>query len=70
MGGEEGARERYLELLSAGGSDYPMALLRRAGVDMTSGEPLALTMQKMHRVMDEMEKLEGRLSPGGSAQAG
>ena len=29
--------ERYLELLAAGGSDYPMALLHRAGVDL--GEP-------------------------------
>jgi len=70
MAGEEGARQQYLELLSAGGADYPMALLHQAGVDMTSGQPLALTMQKMHRVMNEMEKLEGRFQPGTTPQVG
>jgi oligoendopeptidase F len=29
------ARQRYLELLAAGGSDHPMTLLRRAGVDLS-----------------------------------
>ena len=28
-----------------------------AGVDMTTDEPLELTIKKMNRVMDEMEKL-------------
>ena len=49
--------EAYLTFLSAGGSDYPIELLREAGVDMTTDEPLELTMQQMNRVMDEMEKL-------------
>jgi oligoendopeptidase F len=30
-----GARERFLDLLRAGGSDYPMALLKKAGVDLS-----------------------------------
>ncbi len=51
--------KRYLAFLSAGGSDYPIELLKQAGVDMTSDEPLQLTIQKMNRVMDEMEKLIG-----------
>ena len=49
----------YLAFLSAGGSKYPIDLLKDAGVDMTTNEPLQLTMQKMNRVMDEMEKLLG-----------
>ena len=32
-------------------------LLKKAGVDMTTPKPLELTMQKMNRVMDEMEKI-------------
>ena len=32
--GRAAARERYLALLAAGGSDYPMELLKRAGVDL------------------------------------
>lgn len=30
------------------------------GVDMTTDEPLELTIKKMNRVMDEMEKLLAR----------
>ena len=41
----------------AGGSKYPIDLLKDAGVDMTTDEPLALTMKTMNRVMDEMEAL-------------
>ena len=46
-----------VEFLSAGGSKYPVDLLRDAGVDMTTGEPLRLTLQKINRVMDEMERI-------------
>jgi oligoendopeptidase F len=31
--------------------------LKDAGVDMTTDEPLNLTIRRMNQVMDEMEKL-------------
>src|SRR5512145_3205771 len=52
------ATERYLRFLSAGGSKYPIDLLKDAGVDMTTDEPLELTMREMTRVMDEIEQLD------------
>ena len=60
LAGDPAATKRYLTLLSAGGSKYPIELLKDAGVDMTSDEPLELTIKKMNRVMDEIEKLLGR----------
>lgn len=57
LAGDKAATKRYLEFLSAGGSDYPIELLKKAGVDMTTSLPLELTMKKMNRVMDEMEKI-------------
>jgi oligoendopeptidase F len=57
MAGDPAATKRYLSFLGAGGSKYPIDLLKDAGVDMTTDEPLALTIKKMNRVMDEMEKL-------------
>ena len=57
LSGQPGATERYLKFLSAGGSKYPIELLKDAGVDMTTDEPLELTIKKMNRVMDEIEKL-------------
>jgi len=55
------ATKRYLEFLSSGGSDYPIALLKNAGVDMTTSAPFDLTMKKMNRVMDEMERILERM---------
>jgi oligoendopeptidase F len=56
-GPEEGraaARQRYLELLAAGGSDYPMELLKRAGVDL--GKP-----ETVRAVIEQLDELVGRL---------
>jgi oligoendopeptidase F len=61
LAGDTAARDRYLQFLSAGGSDYPIALLKKAGVDMTTEEPLDLTIRKMDRVMDEMEQLLAKM---------
>jgi oligoendopeptidase F len=57
LAGDAAATKRYLAFLSAGGSKYPIELLKDAGVDMTTNEPLQLTLQKMNRVMDEMERI-------------
>jgi oligoendopeptidase F len=54
------ATRKYLRFLSAGGSRHPIDLLKDAGVDMQTDRPLELTIAKMHRVMDEMEKLLGQ----------
>jgi oligoendopeptidase F len=61
LAGDRFALKRYLDLLSAGGSDYPINLLKEAGIDMTTSMPFDFTMRKMNRIMDEMEKiLDGR----------
>jgi len=60
LSGDSGATERYLKFISSGHSKYPIDLLRDAGVDMTSDEPLQLTMKKMNRVMDQMESMLGK----------
>ncbi len=58
--GDPAAIRRYLDFLSAGGSKYPIELLKDAGVDMTSDEPLELTVKAMNRVMDEIEAILAR----------
>jgi oligoendopeptidase F len=55
MAGDPETTRRYLKFLGSGGSKYPIDLLKDAGVDITTDEPLNLTMQKMNRVMDEIE---------------
>ena len=57
---EPGAKEKFLQFISAGGSDYPVAILNKAGVDMTTADPFNKTMDQMNRVMDEIEKILDR----------
>jgi oligoendopeptidase F len=57
MSGDKQALKSYMEFLSAGGSDYPIELLKNAGVDMTSTEPFEKTIASMNKVMDEIEKI-------------
>jgi oligoendopeptidase F len=60
LSGDRSARRKYLEFLSSGGSDYSIALLKKAGVDMATSEPFELSMRKMNRAMDEMESILGK----------
>ncbi len=57
LAGEPGAIEKYIEFISAGGSDYPIDILKKAGVDMTTADPFNKTMAAMTRTMDEIEKI-------------
>jgi len=66
LAGELGATGRYLKFISSGKSKYPIDLLKDAGVDMTTDEPLELTLKKMNRVMDEMERLLDKKGPAGA----
>lgn len=58
---EEGApaRGRYLEFLSGGSARYPIDLLKRAGVDMTSPEPVLAALGVFEKTLDEMEAFFG-----------
>ena len=52
---------RYLNLLKAGGSDYPMELLRKAGVDLTKPEPVLAVIGQLDALVGQMEVEVGRL---------
>ncbi|MED4268735.1 oligoendopeptidase F [Geobacillus stearothermophilus] len=56
---EEGepAVKRYIDFLKAGSSDYPIEVLKKAGVDMTSAEPIRQACQVFAEKLDEMEQL-------------
>jgi len=57
LAGEPGAREAYLDLLRAGGSDHAYELVKRAGVDLATPAPYRATMARMERLMDRMEEI-------------
>lgn len=49
--------DAYYNILKGGGSRYATELIQDAGIDPMSPEPVALTMKKMNRVMDQMEEI-------------
>lgn len=51
------AAARYLDFLKAGGSRYPLAALRLAGIDMEQPEPVARGFAILARMVDELEKI-------------
>ncbi len=53
----EPAVKRYIEFLKAGSSDYPINILKKAGVDMNSSEPVLAVTTKMNQILDEVESL-------------
>lgn len=53
----EPAVKKYLEFLKAGSSDYPIEILKNAGVDMNSPEPIFAVTRKMNQIIDEIENL-------------
>ncbi|MGE5502305.1 MAG: oligoendopeptidase F, partial [Ignavibacteriales bacterium] len=57
LAGGAKARDNYLNVLRAGGSDYPTDTLAKAGLDMTSPAPYRALVSKFSRTIDEVEKL-------------
>ncbi|MDL4842932.1 oligoendopeptidase F [Aquibacillus rhizosphaerae] len=51
------AVERYLDFLKAGNSDYPIEVLKRAGVNMTEKAPILSALDVFEDKLEEMEKL-------------
>lgn len=53
----EPAVKRYIDFLKAGSSDYPIEVLKKAGVDMTSSQPIADACKVFEEKLTEMESL-------------
>ena len=55
---EEGepARERYLTMLKSGSNDYPIELLKKAGIDMPSAAPIEATIEVFDELVDQLEQ--------------
>ena len=52
----ETAVERYKDFLKSGGSDYPINILKKAGVDMATSKPLEDTIRRFDELLEMLEK--------------
>ena len=53
------AADKYIEFLKTGESDHPIELLKIAGVDMSTPEPIEKAMETFNALLVEFEKLVG-----------
>jgi len=57
LAGEAGAAERYLDFLRAGSSQYPLDVLKHAGVDLSTPKPVEETFAVLSSLVDRLEGL-------------
>ncbi|MFH1852443.1 MAG: oligoendopeptidase F [Candidatus Neomarinimicrobiota bacterium] len=55
--GREGAMENYMNFLKSGGSDYSIELLKKAGVDLSTPQPVDDAMEVFGNLITQMEEL-------------
>ena len=53
---DENSVEKYIGFLKSGGSNYPIEILKEAGVDMTTSKPLEATIERFNELLDMLEK--------------
>ncbi|GAA0115488.1 oligoendopeptidase F [Clostridium senegalense] len=56
LSGEDSDIEKYKNFLKSGCSDYPINILKKAGVDMTTPKPLQDTIDRFNELLDMLEK--------------
>ncbi|EIT86482.1 oligoendopeptidase F [Fictibacillus macauensis ZFHKF-1] len=57
LAGDQETLKTYLTFLKSGSSDYPIELLKKTGVDLTSEEPIKSAMKKFSELVEEFSKL-------------
>ncbi len=55
LGGGEAERKEYLGFLAAGSSDYPIPVLQKAGVDLTTPQPINDTLDLFESLLTDIE---------------
>lgn len=53
--GRPGVLDAYLEFLKSGGSDYPLNLLKKAGVDFSGGAPICTAMDAFKKALEDFK---------------
>lgn len=55
--GDEKTKENYLEFLSSGGSNYPLEILKKVDVDMTTSKPIEEALSMFSNKLNELKEL-------------
>ncbi len=57
LSGDQDTLKSYLQFLQSGSSDYPLELLKKTGVDLTSPHPIINSLKRFEELVEEFSKL-------------
>ena len=57
LSGDEETKEKYLEFLSSGGNNYPLEILKKVDVDMTTSKPVEEALSMFEDKLNELKEL-------------
>ena len=65
LNGKEKERKQYIEFLSSGGNDFPIEILKKAGIDMSDTQSYVKALNRFSKLVNDMEKLVVKLKSEG-----
>jgi len=57
LDGDEDTKEKYLEFLSSGGNNYPLEILKKVDVDMTTSKPIEEALSMFEDKLNKVKEL-------------
>ncbi|MCK6256297.1 oligoendopeptidase F [Fictibacillus sp. KIGAM418] len=57
LDGDQQTLDSYLDFLKSGSSDYPLDLLKKTGVDLTTPEPIVNALKRFEELVEEFAQL-------------
>ena len=57
--GRPGVLDAYLDFLKSGGSDFPLNLLKKAGIDFSGGAPICTAMDAFKKALEDFKGVMG-----------
>jgi oligoendopeptidase F len=61
LNGGRGELKHYLDFLKSGGKKYPLDILKDAGVDLTTAQPVEVAISSVNQIVTDMEQIAKRL---------
>jgi oligoendopeptidase F len=58
------AAQKYIRFLKAGSSEYPVQLLQEAGIDLTTPQPVKITVAKFGEIVNQIDALSKEIQAG------
>jgi len=57
LSGKEGALDNYMKFLSSGGSNYPLEILKKVGIDIVNDDTIDKALSMFRETLEEFKEI-------------